>query len=282
MLSDAKKKSSSLGKIGELKILNVIDLGRSSKISVNPQTKLSEVRRIVREEAVRSVAVVDNDGRLLGIITRGTILTVASSKTEAVAGSLAEQPLVTLRPDQSVKEAVSLMIKADEWASPIVGLDGRFLGFFTFDDLISLAANYCKDDLKDLVIENYMTKGPVAAEEDEFISKIWNKMRELRYAGLPVVDSNGRLVGMITQYDLISKGYSRIHLESEAGASRGPRVKDVMTRGPIYLFPWSTVYEVVSLMSRHGYGRIPIVNSSKELKLVGIIDREDIARLVTR
>lgn len=281
MLSDIKK-GSSLGKIGELKIVNVVDLERSSKISVNPQTKLSEVRRIIREKAVRSVAVVDNYGRLVGVITRGTVLTVASSKTEAIAGSLAEQPLVTLRPDQSVKEATSLMIKADEWASPVVNADGRFLGFFTFDDVISLAVNYCKDTLKDLTIENYMTKEPIAAEEDEFISKIWNRMRELRYAGLPVVDSNGRLVGMITQYDLISKGYSRIHLESEAGVSRGPRVKEVMTRGPVYLFPWSTVYEAASLMSRHGYGRIPVVNSSKELKLVGIIDREDIARLVTR
>ncbi|ESQ21881.1 MAG: CBS domain [uncultured Acidilobus sp. CIS] len=46
-------------------------------------------------------------------------------------------------------------------------------------------------------------------------------MVELRYAGLPVIDGDGRLIGMITQYDLWAKGYTRIHWRASLGPLRG-------------------------------------------------------------
>jgi CBS domain-containing protein len=281
-LKDVVNKDRSTGSLVKLRVVDIIGKSKISKAFVSPDTRLVEVRKIIRDEALRSIAVVDSDGKLIGIITRGSVLSVASSKSEAMASSVAEPPMVILRPDVTLGEAIKSMLKADEWASPVVDSNGRFLGFLTFDDIVQLMINCCAENLKSVSVSDVMSTNVVAVSEEDFISKIWNRIRELRYAGLPVVDSSGRLVGMITQYDLIAKGYSRIHLESEGGASRGPRVKDVMSRNVTYLYPWSSLYEVASLMAKHSYGRVPIVNNSKELKLVGIVDREDVVKSLAR
>ncbi len=261
------------------KVSELMDRRLAVETAVPPTARVSEMRNLIKRLGTRILAVVDN-GKLVGIVTRGSLLLVTSSKSEANAKSLAENPKVLLTPDQPVLNAVDNMIKADEWEVPVVNDKDRFAGIFGLGDFLKGLASECKDSLTSLKVEDFMTRDPVSISEEDSVSKIWSKMVELKYAGLPVTDSNGKLVGMITQYDLLSKGYSRIHLESETGASKGPRVRDVMTRGAVFVYPWSSIYDAVLLMVKNGYGRIPVVNSNKDLKLVGIIDREDVARLV--
>ncbi|MGC9210249.1 MAG: CBS domain-containing protein [Acidilobus sp.] len=262
-----------------LRVSDVIDSG-SAQAKVVADARASEVRKLMRERGYRTVAVVDGrPEKFVGIITRGDLLMVSSSKSEATAGSLASPSPVLLNPSTTVQSALDQMLRYDLWEAPV--LEGpSFVGFFGLSDVIRAVLDRAPEILEEALVKDYMTPNPVSVSSEDFIAKIWRKMVELKYAGLPVTDENGKLVGMITQYDLLVKGYTRIHLESESGASRGPKVKEAMTRSVSYVTPWSKLSEVARLMVTRGFGRVPVVEDQKSMKLVGIVDREDVVKVL--
>ncbi len=246
---------------------------------VEPHTAATAVRRLMRSTGARVVAVVSRD-RLQGVIYRSTILALSSAKAEATAKDIMEDPPFTLTPSMKVGDAVDLMFRYDEWYGFIVDEGMRYVGVLGLENIIEVTLREHAEDLARNKVEDIMTKDVVKVTPDDPLSRIWNLMRDTRYAGFPVVDEKGRLVGIITQYDLIKKGYSRIELESESGPRRGPKVREAMTTGVISVYPWTTVKDLAQNMISRGYGRFPVVNSPSERILVGIVDREDVVRFI--
>lgn len=233
----------------------------------------------MRTTGARVVAVVARE-RLQGVIYRSTILVLTSAKAEATAKDIMEDPPFTLKPDMRVGEAVDLMLRYDEWYGFVVGEDSRYAGVLGLENLIEVAVREYSGELEKYRVEDIMTRDVLAVSPEDPITRIWSLMKERKYAGFPVVDEKRRIVGMITQYDLIRKGYSRIELESESGPRRGPRVREAMTTGVVVAYPWTSVRELAQTMVTTGYGRIPVADSPGEKVLVGIVDREDVARLI--
>jgi len=246
---------------------------------VEPQAPVERVRRIMRDYGYRLLAVVDRDGRLLGVIGRSEVLLVSSTKSEALASSIMVEPPVVLEGSILVGDAVKKMLAVDEWYAPIV--EGRiFKSIFGLEDVIEWALKSEADRriLERTRLEEVMSRNPLTVTPEDTIDKVWRLMTEYRYAGIPVVDSKGVVVGMITQYDLLKKGYARPHLEAERGPGRRPRVRTAMTRPCTYLYTWSTLLEAATIMVNRNVGRIPVVESETTRKLVGIVDREDVVR----
>jgi CBS domain-containing protein len=54
-----------------------------------------------------------------------------------------------------------------------------------------------------------------------------------------------------------------------------------MTRPCTHLYPWSKALEAATIMVNRNIGRIPVVESDKTRKIIGIVDREDIVKLLT-
>ncbi len=243
---------------------------------VYPDEPATRVRSLFRKTGSRVVYVVDRDGRLLGWITRGEILAVTSSKSAATAKSIMADPPVVLEPGQQAGPAVSRMLSVDEWYAPVVE-DGRLVGSLGLEHVIASVLDENPEALRSVEVERVMTREVVSASVDDFVASIWRLMREHRYSGLPVVDSKGRLVGIVTAYDLLAEG-ARPAFEASGGPSRGPRVREVMTSPPVYLYPWSTLEEAARIMVKKGYGRLPVVDSETRRRLAGILDREDVVR----
>jgi len=245
---------------------------------VHPDEPATRIRRFFRVTGARIVYVVERGGRLFGQISRGDILTITSAKSNALARHLARDPPVRASPDDRVGEVVSRMLDSDEWYAPAV--ESRVLaGRLGLEDVIRGMVEENPEALDDVPVSEVMTTRVVTASPDDFVSSIWEKMVEHKYTGLPVVDEKGRLVGVITQYDLLSEG-ARVALEASGGPRRGPRVRELMTRSVEYLYPWDSVFKAARLMLDRGYGRIPVVDKEPTRRLVGIIDREDIVRLM--
>ena len=233
----------------------------------------------MRATGARIVAVVSR-GRLEGVIYRSSLILLSSTKTEALARDVMVDPPFTITPETPVGEAVRLMLDYDEWYALAVDSDGRYHGALGLEGVISYALEKASGALEEGRVEDIMTREVLTVTPDDFISRVWRLMSERKYAGLPVVDAKGRLVGIITQYDLIRKGYSRIEVESESGARRGPRVREAMTTGVTIAYPWHTVREVAELMVSRGFGRIPVIDDPKSRRLMGIVDREDVVRFI--
>ena len=261
--------------------LTVSDLMKKP-ISVSPNIPATRVRRIFRDTATRIVTVTSPDGKLLGVIYRSSIIMLTSAKSEALSRDIAEDPILTLEPTQTIAEAVTKMLKYDEWYTPVLR-DNKLAGVLGLESIIDEGVKRYQEKLRELRVDDYMTSEKlITADPDEFIVNVIHRMNTHRYAGLPVVNSHGRLVGIITQYDLIRKGYTRIELESESGPRKGAKVRHAMTYSVFYLYPWSSILEAAETMIKRGIGRIPIVNTVNERRLIGILDREDVVKAILR
>ncbi|MCF8037837.1 MAG: CBS domain-containing protein [Desulfohalobiaceae bacterium] len=111
--------------------------------------------------------------------------------------------------------------------------------------------------------------------------------------GLPVVDENRKLVGIICQSDLISQqkqlplptvftlfeGFiplqSTRQLEKEAQKISATAVKHAMTAKPTSISPDSDLEELAELMVNKNFHTIPVVQDGK---LVGIVGKEDVLK----
>ncbi len=108
--------------------------------------------------------------------------------------------LVTVSPDESVREAVKRMVENNVGSILVVDEEGRLLGIFTERDLARLVASGA--DLEQPV-SKYMSRKPLTASPEEPVSKVASKMVEHWLRHLPVVDEEGRLVGILSIRDVL-------------------------------------------------------------------------------
>ncbi|MEK6439054.1 CBS domain-containing protein [Pseudonocardia sp. T1-2H] len=97
------------------------------------------------------------------------------------------------------------------------------------------------------------------------------------FTAAPVVDDQGRLIGIVTEADLVRH---QIRPEGWPARSGGNTVGEVMTGSPLALRPVDDLADVVSLMLDARVRSIPIVEDDGEL--VGIVSRRDVLRVVAR
>jgi CBS domain-containing protein len=107
--------------------------------------------------------------------------------------------LVTAKPDEKVIDAVEKMAKYKVGSVVIID-DGKVLGIITERDIINLVAS--KKDLNEK-LEFYMTKAPITIYFDENLEKAIQIMKEKNIRHLPIVNKEGKLIGMISSRDII-------------------------------------------------------------------------------
>ena len=116
-------------------------------------------------------------------------------------------------------------------------------------------------------------------------------------SGAPVVDADGRMIGIITESDLMNSPRKRAAMPHVAafGVFLAPEetlqriyhdgatllAEEVMTPDPITAPPDATLRELSQIMTKRHINRIPIVEEGREgggKTLVGIVTREDVLR----
>lgn len=109
----------------------------------------------------------------------------------------------------------------------------------------------------DLTADDIMIKDPVTASPTELVASGKIKMMRQGIGGLPVVDSEG-MVGIITHRDTILAGKRAMKIE----------IRDIMTRDILAIRRDTGFYEIVSIMKKTGYQRLPVLEGKK---LVGLV-----------
>lgn len=134
-----------------------------------------------------------------------------------------------------------------------------------------------------------MSDGVVTATPDESLKQAAAKMVQAQVSGLPVLDADGKLVGIITEADFLR------HEASRAGAGRTSllgalfdrqpppeplTVKESMTEDPVVVLPDVSLAEAARVMAAKGVKRLPVVDT--EGRLMGIVSRADVVTAFTR
>jgi CBS domain-containing protein len=141
-----------------------------------------------------------------------------------------------------------------------------------------------------MLARDVMTSGVVPVNSNDSLAKAVELMVKLRVSGMPVVDEGGRLVGMLTEGDLLRRaelGTERkrprwLEFLLGPGAVAGDyvktharRVDEVMTEGAYSVAETTPLAEVLSLMNSRRVKRVPVVRDGLP---VGIISRADLVR----
>lgn len=125
-----------------------------------------------------------------------------------------------------------------------------------------------------MVARDLMKTAVVTVGEDCPLSEAKGLFVEHHVNGLPVVDRQGRLVGVVTQQDVYLGAATRSEV---AGFGFEPRVRDVMTSPAIAVGEETEVADLCRLMSGLGVHRIPIVRNGR---VAGIVSSIDVCRAV--
>lgn len=108
--------------------------------------------------------------------------------------------VITGKKDDKIKDLATKMYENRIGSIVIVDEGGKPVGIITERDLIYVVARGLSPDTPAWAI---MTENPVVINENALITEALEKMRSLNIRHLPVVDSSGRLVGIVSVRDLI-------------------------------------------------------------------------------
>jgi CBS domain-containing protein len=125
-----------------------------------------------------------------------------------------------------------------------------------------------------------MAKNVVSCTPDDEVDNVWRLMQNKSLAGLPVVKKD-KLIGIISQKDLLEHGTAFPTFESKKGRFRSSRkISSVMKTPALTVEPSAKVVDAAKMMVEKNVGRIPVADARG--RLVGMVDREDIVRLLIK
>ena len=139
-----------------------------------------------------------------------------------------------------------------------------------------------------LKIRDVMSKEPVTVREGTSLTKAANLLIKHKVSGLPVIDVNDKLIGVVTEADFLSainiKGnkalqnlFNTIIRRERKRKKMGTEVDDIMTKNPVTAKEDDSLQRAIEIMDRNHIKRLIITDSKKHVK--GVVSRPDLVHL---
>ncbi|HYN91767.1 MAG TPA: CBS domain-containing protein [Thermoleophilaceae bacterium] len=142
-------------------------------------------------------------------------------------------------------------------------------------------------------IREIMDSSPATVAPDAPVQEVVAALREHQLPGLPVVDAEGRCVGIVTEADLVlPDDQGDLHIphyvnlfggtvfleplgrfEERLRKAFAAKAEDMMTRDPDTVGPDTSVREAARIIHETGHNRLPVVEDGR---LVGVVTRLDV------
>jgi CBS domain-containing protein len=192
-------------------------------ITAKRKTSIAEIAETMAKKDISSIIIVDDSGKLDGIVTKTDITAwYSTAKDASRVQDFMTRKTVTVKPSQSVFLVASLM--AEHEISRVVVVadkENKPAGIITEADMTTVSrllnpAKVLKEE-KPLVLKggiapfknvylltasDIMTSGPVTIGKDANLTDAAQLMAKHKFSGLPVIEK-GKLVGIITKSDII-------------------------------------------------------------------------------
>ncbi len=182
-----------------------------------------------------------------------------------------------------------------EWVSEALEIIGPMVGegLVTLEEVhvVRYTHRYLNPLPADRAVTEAMTHDAVAARSETSVAEAWRLMLERGVKTLPVVDERSKVVGMLTDDDLLERAGLRQRLsvarqldaplieEELAALGASPlHVEQVMSQPAKVIRDTESLGHAARQMRRFGVKRLPVVDGAG--KLVGVLSRVDVLRQV--
>ncbi len=203
----------------------------------------------------------------------------APKKREEEVMQIAKTPVVTMAPTTPIQGAIQIMAKKGFRRIPIANPGTKSLeGIITATDVINYLGGGKKFDMIQQKFQGnifkainepiklVMTQEVISIHASAKISEALELMKTENVGGLPVVDDEKRVKGIVTERDIALLFANRLS---------GINVRQLMSEDVITALTKTTIFEVEKTMATQGFRRLPIVSNGK---VVGIITSMDVIR----
>ncbi|NYB26747.1 MAG: CBS domain-containing protein [Methanobacteriaceae archaeon] len=252
---------------------------------------------LMREKNVSGLPVVKNGtNKLVGILTRSDL--VRNPDEEQIA-LIMTRDIITVNPDDDIKDAAEIMVKYDIRRIPVVE-DGELVGLVTASDIINKAL--WKLDVKDPV-EDYLIKNIPTAWERTPLNIAFEVMTYFNLKVLLALNKDGKLSGILTETDFIEESeiISERTVHNTSVGTEGDKwswdsknvlyviknhlkfsdkeVKDVAATDLVIVTTKTSVKECANKMRQRSIEQVPVIDVEGEL--VGLVRATDLIKAIS-
>jgi CBS domain-containing protein len=209
--------------------------------------------------------------------------------------------VATVHPDSPVTQVVELLLDKDFTAVPVVDDQGKVVGMVSDNDLLTRGGMNVTISLKkatdldyvrelheslenpDRKVSEVMTREVVTTAPDTILGRAARVMVDKHLKRLPVVDGDGKLVGILGRLDVLNT-IAAVHLpewhpEAHAVGAHAT-VAEVMSREVPTVHENATLEEIFDLLVSSSHKRVIVVDDKRHV--VGIVADSDLISKVSR
>ncbi len=260
-----------------------------------PNSRNSVIKLLVSESLTGVPVINEKTGGYMGMITRQHLF---DNPKEDQLALLVDEEYPVLTPDQSINTAAKFFVEQDVHHIPVIK-DGDLKGIVTPADLLKTLIN--KKDKRDVF--DFMCTPCIPVHVSTPLVVATEVVRLAKVYAMPVLDDEGKLVGIVTDRDLFNLSEIKNTLESsnlglgddedqwtweglrnvmtlyyETSLIKMPNinVEKVMIKDPKTVFAKTSVSNAAEIMVEKDFGQLPVTDVKD--KLVGMVFELDLVK----
>ena len=308
--------------------LKVNEVMSTSLKTVSPATPVSELVNLMLDTSLKGIPIVDSKQHPVGIITQGDLIAKAGmpvrlgllkklnqerinsflkDASEKTAQDIMSHPLITVKDEQTLGEAVQIMLKQQLKRLPVVNAEGKIAGMISRIDVFQTITNQAPQwqylQEQNIVINNnqpvsnVLPRDLLTVNPDTPIPEVIEKITGNDVQRIAVVDPRGKLVGLISDSDLLPMisdhpGFWDVLISKLTFIEKGRQLNellqhirakvaaDVMIRNVIAIQEDASIDEAVKFMTEKSLKRLPVVDKDGIFR--GLISRDSVLQTAVK
>ena len=277
--------------------------------TVKPDTSVQQVAELLLGKLFKAVPVVDDAGRVVGLITDGDLLRkggmparmavgerleaddlrdfLAQVSGDQTAQTIMTAPVTTARGDEALGHVVQRLLEHQLKRLPVVDNDGKLIGMISRVDVLRAVAGESSGPQETAIaphpgqtLAQIMSDRLPSVHINDDLADVLRQMLDAQTTYILVMDEQDYPVGVITDGDLVARvnpAARRSVLQALAdrvmGVDRGQALaRDLMSKDVLTAAPELSVVEAVALLLREKRKRLVVVDAQKHA--VGVVDRQ--------
>ncbi|MCG2863506.1 MAG: CBS domain-containing protein [Vulcanisaeta sp.] len=261
---------------------NVSELMNNAIVVAKPRDTISKVLSDMRDFKQWVVPVINDNGKLVGVLSYRDLLERRVSPRSRVSSVMS--PPYSINQDVDITKAIEKILTLRVKALPVVDSSMNLVGILTREHVLNYLLK--NNMLPNVSVSSVMSKPAITIEGDEAVARAKWLMVRHGITRLPVLDS-GKLYGIVTMRDIVERlYYASIPRRSRRGEVAGTEddilaapVKSIATTPVITIEGTNSLIEAARLILNRGVSGLPVVSNES---VVGVISSYDIIKAAVR